>query len=150
MKALIVFDTVQGNTEIMARAMAVALTSVDVKVIRPGEVNPQDLKTIDLLVVGSPTMGGRPTHTMQAFMTGIPSDALKGIDLIVFDTRLTAGWVKIFGYAAGKIADGLKIKGGRLIASPAGFFVTGNKGPLKYGEKERAATWIKTILANKK
>ena len=150
MKVLIVFDSVQGNTEKVARAVADALEPAEVRVVRPGEVIPPDLKSIDLLIVGSPTMGGRPTQPMQAFLSGIPADALKGIDVVAFDTRLKAAWVKIFGFAAGRIANSLKNKGGRLAAPPQGFIVLGSKGPLKEGELERAAAWIKGIQASKK
>ena len=150
MKVLLVFDSVQGNTEKVARSMAAALELAEVKVVRPGEVGPPDLKSIDLLVVGSPTMGGRPTQPMHAFLSGIPADALKGIDVVAFDTRLKAAWVKIFGFASGKIAGMLKSKGGRLAAPPQGFFVLGRNGPLKEGELERAAAWIKGIQASKK
>jgi len=52
----------------------------------------------------------------------------------------------VFGYAAGRIAGNLKRKGGTLIASTEGFFVTGSEGPLKEGELERAAGLAKGIL----
>jgi flavodoxin len=151
MKALIIYDSVQGNTEKVARAMADAIApAVEVKVLKVPGVNISDLKAIDLLIVGSPTMGGRPTQPMQTFLSGIPSDVLKGVDVLAFDTRLKAGWVKIFGYAAGRIADGLKSKGGRLVTPPQGFIVAGSKGPLKEGELERAGAWIKEVQPGKK
>jgi len=151
MKVLIVYDSIQGNTEKVARAMAAALSSSgDVKVLKPGEVASSDLKSIDLLIVGSPTLGGRPTQPMQTFLAGIPADALKGIDVVAFDTRLKAAWVKIFGFASGRIADALKSKGGRLLAPPQGFFVAGRNGPLKDGESERAAEWAKGISLPKR
>ncbi|TET68870.1 MAG: nitric oxide synthase, partial [Dehalococcoidia bacterium] len=41
MKALIVYDSVYGNTEKIARAIAEAITpSGEVKVLRAGEANP--------------------------------------------------------------------------------------------------------------
>jgi flavodoxin len=150
MKVLLVFDTVQGNTDMVARAIATTLIPADVKICRPGEVTPSDFKFIDLLIVGSPTMGGRPTQPMQKFLYDIPSDAIKGIDAAAFDTRVKAKWVKIFGYAAERIADSLKNKGANLVAPPEGFFVVGSKGPLKDGELDRARAWIKGIRAEKK
>jgi flavodoxin len=54
---------------------------------------------------------------------------------------------KVFGYAAGRIADSLKAKGGRLVAEPDGFIVEDREGPLKQGELERAADWVKTVIA---
>ncbi len=57
---------------------------------------------------------------------------------------------RLFGYAAGRIADSLKAKGGNLAPPPEGFIVKGNEGPLKEGELERAAGWAKGILQSKK
>jgi flavodoxin len=150
MKVLLVYDSVQGNTEKIARAMAAALAPAEVKIVRPGEVTPPDMQSIDLLVAGSPTLGGRPTQPMQKFLAGIPAGALKDIGVAAFDTRMPAAWVKIFGFASGKMAKVLGSKGGRLAAPPEGFFVLGSKGPLKEGELERAAAWIKGIQATKK
>ena len=145
MKALVVYDSVYGNTEKVARAIGGAISG-DVKVLSAGEVNPSNLESIDLLIVGAPTQGGRPTPPVQEFLKGISPTAIKGMKVASFDTRLTAKWVIIFSYAAGKITRSLKGKGGNLIVSPEGFFVTGTKGPLKEGELERAADWAKDIV----
>ncbi len=145
MKALVVYDSVYGNTEKIARAIAGVLTG-DVKVLRPGEANPSELKSVDLLIVGSPTQGGRPTKAIQEFLNRLPEPAVKGVNVAAFDTRLSTKLVGIFGYGAGKIADSLKRKGGTLILPPEAFFVKGREGPLKEGELERAAVWAKRIL----
>ena len=151
MKALIIYDSVYGNTEKIAKAMAEAITPPDgVKVLRAGEVNPSELTSIDLLIVGSPTHGGRPTSSVQEFLNKVTQPSLKGINVAAFDTRATSKFARVFGYAAGRIGGHLKRKGGVLIASPEGFFVTGTKGPLKEGELERAAVWAKGILGSKK
>jgi hypothetical protein len=76
--------------------------------------------------------------------------SLEGINVAAFDTRTASKFARIFGNAAGRIAGHLTRKGGVLSASPEGFFVTGAKGPLKEGELERAAAWIKGILESKK
>jgi flavodoxin len=151
MKALIVYDSVYGNTEKIAKAIAEAIApSGEVKVLRAGEVNPSELASINLLIVGSPTHGGRPVPTVQDFLNKVPELALKSINVAAFDTRLQAKLVRVFGNAAGRIASNLKKKGGTLIASPVGFFTTGGKGPLKEGELERAAAWAKGISQSKK
>jgi flavodoxin len=148
MKALIVYDSVYGNTEKIARAIAEAITpSGEVKVLRAGEANPSELESIDLLIVGSPTHGGRPTPAVQNLLNKVPK--LQGIKVAAFDTRIPTKLVRVFGYAAGRIANNLKKKGSTLIASPEGFFVTGGQGPLKEGELERAAAWAKGILESK-
>ena len=151
MKALIVYDSVYGNTEKIARAIAEAITPSDeVKVLRVGEANPSELASTGLLIVGSPTHGGRPTPAIQDLLNKVPKLSLQGINVAAFDTRISTKLVGVFGYAAGRIAGNLKRKGGTLIASPEGFFVTGSKGPLKEGELERAAGWAKGILKSKK
>ena len=149
MKVLIVYDSVYGNTEKIAKAIGGAITG-EVKVLRVDEANPSELKTIDLFIVGSPTQGGRPTPAIQDFLNKVPEPSLKGINVAAFDTRFSTRFVGIFGYAAGRIADSLKKKGGTLILSPEGFFVKGKEGPLKEGELERAATWAKEIVKSKK
>jgi flavodoxin len=149
MKVLIVYDSVYGNTEKIAKAIGGAIMG-EVEVLRVSEANPFELKTIDLFIAGSPTQGGRPTPAIQDFLDKIPEPAIKNISVAAFDTRLSTKWVGIFGYAAGKIARGLKTKGGTLAVSPEGFFVKGTKGPLKEGELERAAGWAKGILESKK
>jgi flavodoxin I len=151
MKTLIVYDSVYGNTEKIARAIAEAVTpSGEVKVLRTGEANPSGLASIDLLVVGSPTHGGRATPAVQDVLNKMAQQSLKGIKVAAFDTRRQSKFARIFGNAAGRIARQLTKKGGVLIVSPEGFLVTGTKGPLKEGELERAAAWAKGILeANK-
>jgi flavodoxin len=151
MKALIVYDSVYGNTEKIARAIAEAITpSNEVKVLRASEANPSALTSINLLIVGSPTHAGRPIPKVQEFLNKVPALSLKGVNVAAFDTRVPKKIVGVFGYAAGRIAGNLKKKGGTLIASPEGFFVTGGQGPLKEGELERAAGWAKEILQSKK
>jgi flavodoxin I len=151
MKTLIVYDSVYGNTEKIARAIAEAVTpSGEVKVLRTGEANPSGLASIDLLVVGSPTHGGRATPAVQDVLNKMAQQSLKGIKVAAFDTRSQSKFARIFGNVAGRIARQLTRKGGVLIVSPEGFLVTGTKGPLKEGELERAAAWAKGILeANK-
>ena len=114
MKALIVYDSVYGNTEKIARAIAGAITaSIEVKILHAGEVNPSELKSIDLLVVGSPTQGGKPTKAIQEFLSKIPANSLKNVSVASFDTRMTMIIARLFSYAAGSIANSLKAQGGQ-------------------------------------
>ena len=149
MKALIVYDSLYGSTEKIAKAIGGAIAG-DVRVLRVGEANHSELESIDLLIIGSPTQGGRPTPAIQEFLDKIPEATLKSINVAAFDTRLSTKLVGIFGYAAGKIASSLKAKGGTLILPPEGFFVKGGKAPLKDGELGRAAAWAKVLLESKK
>ncbi len=148
MKTLIVYDSVYGNTEKIAKAIVNAITG-EAKVLRVSEVNSSEFKTFDLLIVGSPTHGGKPTRAIQAFLKEISSSALKSARVAAFDTRLSMKLVGIFGYAAEKIADNLKRNGWTIIPPTAGFFVKGKKGPLEKGDLERAVDWSKEIVKSK-
>lgn len=144
MKTLVVYDSVYGNTEKIAKAIGGAIAG-ETRVVRASEVSSAELKMIDLLIVGSPTNGGRPTPAIQDFLDNVSEPAIKGVNVAAFDTRYSTRLVGIFGFAAEKIAGSLKTKGGNLILFPEGFFVKGKKGPVKEGELERAATWAKEI-----
>ena len=144
MKAVVVYDSLYGNTEKIARAIGGAVGD-DAKVVRAGDVSLSELESVDLLVVGSPTQGGRPTTATQELLKKVSESAVRGVNVAAFDTRVTARWAAIFGYAAGRIAKSLKRKGGTLVVPPEGFFVEGTEGPLKDGELERAGAWGKRI-----
>lgn len=145
MKALIVYDSAYGNTEEIARAIGSAIGG-DTKALRAGSVNPSELASVDLLIIGSPTQGGRPTQAVQDFLSKITGASLKDMRVAAFDTRVSAKWAVIFGYAAGRIAKALKARGANLAVPPQGFLVKGTKGPLKEGELERASVWAKGIV----
>lgn len=158
MKALVLYDSAYGNTARVAEAIAAALaTAGEVTTLRAGEATPAHLQGITTLVVGSPTQGFRPTQPVTHFLQSLPNRALDGLQVAAFDTRIgeadiaknrfLALMVRLFGYAAEKIAKTLIRKGGRLVVSPAGFIVGGTEGPLLDGELERAASWAKQIIA---
>ena len=144
MKTLIVFDSMYGNTEIIARVVAEAITG-DVKVLKAGDAKPSDIGDIDLLIIGSPTQGGRHTKPVEALLSEISGTIKKSVKIAVFDTRMPAKWVKIFGFAAGKLADFFKKEGFEPVFPPEPFMVESAKGPLKAGEQERAKEWGKNI-----
>lgn len=149
MKTCVVYDSVHGNTEKIARVIGDAFAG-GARVLRVGELNPTEIRELDLLIVGAPTHGGRASESARAWLDGIPENALQGVRVAAFDTRLTTKLLQLFGYAAPRIAASLANKGGTLIGSPGGFFVTGGKGPLKEGELERAAAWAKEIIESTK
>jgi flavodoxin len=143
MKALVVFDSTWGNTEKIAQAIASGIGG-SAKACRVGTKEAKDYAAVDLLVLGSPILGGRPSPAMQTYINGIPEAAARKLTIATFDTRLTAKFAKIFGYAAVRMADQLKTKGGDFRSSE-GFFVKGRSGPLADGEIERAAAWGKGL-----
>ncbi len=144
MKTLIVYDSVYGNTEKIARAIGGAIPG-EVQVVRPAEVNLSQLGSFDLLLVGAPTQGGRATKTIQDFVSQIPEGSLQGRKVTTFDTRMKIFIAKFFGYAADRLARALKDKGGTLVSPPMGFIVKDREGPLADGELERAAKWGQEI-----
>lgn len=153
MKTLIVYDSVFGNTKTVALAMAESMkesgksTAVHVK-----KFSEDMLKGVDLLIVGSPTRGFKPTREIGVMLNLLPAGALKGIKVMAFDTRsdvkkidnkLLSFMVKHFGYAAEPIRNVLVKKGGTLVKQPEGFIVNDKEGPLMDGEIERAKKWVK-------
>lgn len=157
MKALIIYDSLFGNTEQVAKAIALALRDrVDVTTCRVGEVKTEQVTGVDMLIVGSPTQGFRPTPAIKKLLEALPAQGLKGVKVAAFDTRIAIEdvgsrfltvMVNLFGYAAKPIADRLQKKAGVLVAPPEGFIVQGKEGPLKEGELARAATWAEQIGA---
>jgi flavodoxin len=158
MKSIVLYDSLYGNTARIAEAIANALGEHgEVSILKVGEVQACQLVGVDLIIVGSPTQQFRPTAGMNKFLGSIPKNGLNGIRVAAFDTRLTEAeiekspplrfFVKLFGFAAGRIAKQLRAKGGELVALPEGFFVQGMKGPLVDGEFERAAEWARKLFA---
>ena len=151
MNALIVYDSVFGNTEKVARAVGAALGAQgNVETLPVSQVAAEKMRGLDLLVVGSPTRGLRPTEAISKLLNALPKAHLAGIQVAAFDTRLAldkidSTFVRFLvskgGYAASTIAKLLEKKGGNLLAPPEGFLVVGEQGPLVDGETERAAEW---------
>lgn len=153
MKALVVYDSVFGNTEKIAQAMAQALGS---EAVRVPSVTPQSLAGVTLLIVGSPTRAFRATPATMAWLKALPGNALTGVKVAAFDTRISAEesgsgvlklMVKVFGYAAKPILGALQKKGGQAVATDEGFYVNASEGPLRDGELERAAAWAAKLAA---
>jgi flavodoxin len=148
MRSLVVFDTLHGNTAKVAEAIGDALPG-EVSVNHVGEVSTDDLKAVDLLIVGSPTHGGWFTEPIKGWLNQIPATALEGIRVAAFDTRTRPTTLsRLFGFAAPRIASSLEKKGVTVVVPPEGFLVEGIKGPLTGGEHERAAGWAQQLAAS--
>ncbi|WP_224701126.1 flavodoxin family protein [Devosia aquimaris] len=156
MTVLIVHDSIYGNTASIATAMAQALQhdyTVRLEAVNPGHV--PDLTNVDMLIVGSPTRGFRPTHSIQEVLEALPEAALSGLRAAAFDTRLDLEtiqpaplrWViEVGGYAAQTIERRLTTRGCHIVGEATGFLVLGTEGPLKDGELERAASWARAMV----
>lgn len=153
MKALVIYDSVFGNTEEIARAVGRGL-GADVMVVNVKKATNNDLQGVDLLVVGSPTRSFSATPELLAFLQALPEEGLKAVKAAAFDTRIDVktipflfrGMVDKGGYAAPLIARLLEQKGAVLLIPPQAFFVKDREGPLRTGELERAAAWAQGIL----
>lgn len=153
MNLLVVYDTRYGNTEKIAAAIASGLGE-RVPAHPIDKIDPTALPALDVLVVGSPTQGGRPTAALQAWLARLPAGKLNGVRVGAFDTRIEArdhgfllrALMGVIGFAAQPILDSLEAAGGVTAAAPEGFIVEGREGPLRQGETERAAAWGKALL----
>lgn len=155
MKILVVYDSVFGNTEQIARAIGAALAGAgEVQVLRVTAVTSAHLAGVNLLLVGSPTRGFAATPDLTAWLANLPAGALTGVRAVAFDTRIDANtigfflarWLVASNYADKKMQKVLLEKGATAAAPSAGFIVKDREGPLREGELERASTWAKTLL----
>jgi flavodoxin I len=157
MKSLVVFDSLFGNTETVARAVAEALSAYgEARAVRVAEIEPWHMQEVELLVVGSPTQKFRPSAATQAWLRRLPPGALDGVRVAAFDTRIDVasvgnrllstlvGW---FGYAAEPIEKQLLRVGGAGAGPPAGFIVEDKQGPLRPGESDRARAWARQLAS---
>ena len=149
MKALVVYDSVFGNTEKVAQAMGAALGCEARRAI---EVTPEQppVWMFSSSAADAGVSGARPSRHLKS----IPRVS-QGVKVAAFDTRMDVKEVnnavltvfaKAFGYAAEPIGKQLVKKGGTQAVPPAGFVVNGEKGPLRDGELERAAAWAQQVL----
>ena|SRR5215204_4922092 len=136
MRALVIYDSLYGNTAHIAQAIGGAL-SAEVHPIT--EVNTIPAK-LDLLVIGGPTQGHGIDQPLKDFLSELPGESFEGVAVAAFDTRLH--WPEFLsGSAAKEIAKRLKENGAHLVAAPESFFVDGKEGPLSAGELDRATQW---------
>jgi flavodoxin len=152
MKTIVIYDSLYGNTQAIAEAIGKAL-GPDVLVSNVKDTIPAMTRGAELVIVGAPTHGGRPSQGMKAFLKNIPADSLKDIRVAAFDTHNSVddqgGFVKMLvnflGTAAKHILKDLEKRGGIAVAAPEGFLVNGKEGPLKEGELQRAGSWATEI-----
>lgn len=161
MRAVIVFDSMFGNTGDIAEAVAEGLVphgQVDLFAVddAPTHVDAD----VDLLVVGGPTHGhglsnrtsrhASAKQTAQGATSGRiglrewlasldpPSRSVSAV--ATFDTRFhKPAWLT--GSAARGAATRLCRRGYTLVVPPESFFVDAGTGPLRDGETDRARRW---------
>ncbi|WIX75616.1 flavodoxin domain-containing protein [Amycolatopsis carbonis] len=164
MREVIVYESMFGTTEELARAVAEGLGAADVV---PVDTAPHDLAGHDLLVVGAPTHvhGLSRPATRKAAAEQTPEGTRThepgmrewlatfqilppGLDTAVFETRLAKPrWLT--GSAARAVAKVLRRLGHAPVVPPASFFVetAGSKTRLVEGERARARAWGASLAA---
>jgi flavodoxin len=163
LRAQVVYESMFGNTEWVARAVAegLRLEAFDTTVVNVGEAPHTD--EYDLLVVGGPTHAfslSRASTRQDAVKQGAPAEAATtglrewiaalakptdaGRLVAAFDTRVRK--VKHLPAAASRKAAHLMAKKGyELVVPPHGFLVEDVSGPLADGQLEEATAWGRKI-----
>ena len=153
MNAILLYESLFGNTAAVARAIADGLRSIGEVTLSLFEEVPEALaKEADLLVLGGPTHGwgmtkptSRTSRQAQGYIVGARewlerSGPTQGAKAAAFDTRFDKPrWLT--GSAALRIGRQLGRKGYQLVVPPESFFVQHTDGPLKQGEENRARGW---------
>jgi len=167
MRAMVVYESLYGNTRQVAHAIADGLAAqCDVELSEVGDAG-RDLTHVDLLVAG----GSTHAHGMMSERTrrGAVEDAEAGRDLVstgpvlrdwiadvtpapgagaaAFDTRI--GKPRWLTGSAGKgISRRLRERGFLVLGEPGSFLVDGGEGPLQEGELDRAREWAAELAAH--
>jgi hypothetical protein len=165
MKALVVYESMFGNTELVARAIAAGLretAQVDLVEVTQAPLAPGD--DVDLVVAGGPTHAfsmsrmrtradaisrgatqGSEGFGLREWLAALPSGRHHE-KLATFDTR--AEQVRRFpGSAARGAARVGKRHGFVAAAESESFYVLDVDGPLVDGELERATEWGRALAA---
>jgi len=160
MHAMVVYETVWGNTEQLAREIAEGIGADTVDVVDAASAPPAIENDVDLLVVGGPThafsMSTASTResARQQGATRIPAGGIRewierlstptsSVPVATFDTRVVSP--RLPGSAAKKAMKRLVALGFRPAVKPETFGVHGYSGPVADGELERARQWGRTI-----
>jgi flavodoxin len=145
MRAVVLYDSLYGNTEQIARVIAEVLEhSYDVELIRADEFERMD-EPPDVLVVGSPTHNRRPSPAMRQALWALERGDVSGVAAAAFDTRYERPRF-LTGSAAIGIAKLLKRSGAVVEIGAESFLVEDKEGPLVHGEIERAKRWAHQVL----
>jgi flavodoxin-like protein len=165
MKALVVYESMYGNTAAVGDAIAASLRArgLDVEAGPVSRIDPQEAAEVDVLVVGGPThvhgMSSSRTRktaadddkntfaepTLEPGLRDWVRQLPPGRSRLAaaFDTRIDKP-VILTGSAAKGIGRRLKGRGFRLVAQPECFLVS-TENRLLDGEVERAKTWGREV-----
>ncbi len=136
-KALVVYSSMFGNTEKVAKALAAGLEkgSVNVEVVKASDVKLDQLDKVDLLCVGSPVNAWGMSSSVKDFLGHLAVvKGLSGKKAFAFDTKLKG---RLAGTAGGKIEKKLTKLGLTVVRHSESAVVKGREGPLEEGAEAR-------------
>jgi flavodoxin len=153
MNALVVYYSLYGNTRRLAEAMAEELQAAGAaRAVSLDQLRPEDLKEINLVVLGSPTHIQNVPKAVRAALALLPRQSLAGKGVAAFDTSVKTWGPLMSMTAAHGLLRRLRKLGGKRLASPETFFVKavdvkpeGEFDLLTEGELERARQWAAMI-----
>jgi flavorubredoxin len=131
LKAAVIYDSVYGNTEKVAKALAAGLESggATVDIVKVDAVKFDEIDAFDLFCVGSPTHAWNASKPMKEFLEHFKTvKGLAGKKAFVFDTKMKS---RLAGSAAGKIENKLKNLDLTIARHSESAIVLGREGPLE-------------------
>ncbi|MFN2199163.1 MAG: flavodoxin family protein [Anaerolineales bacterium] len=147
MKVLIVYFSRFGNTRLAAEVMAEAASSNgDVQVQAFAELTPEVLRAAELGLFGTPTHRMNLPEELRPLLAGLPKGCLRGTAVAAFDTSYKMNGFLTRMTAAKKLDRKLRRLGGKRVARPETFIVSGREGPLAEGELARARAWAAALV----
>ena len=131
MKVLIVFDTKHGNTQQCAELIADGINSVEsneTKVVNVKDFDPNEDKTYDLMLIGSPNHMGSHVKSIKKFIKNLASTSVKANSFAAFDTYMSKDYEKAVKKMEKQLSENLP---NSTIALPGlSIKVGGMKGPI--------------------
>ncbi|MBY9014956.1 MAG: flavodoxin family protein [Candidatus Lokiarchaeota archaeon] len=131
MKVLIIFYTKHGNTQKVAELIADGINSVEgneTEVVNVKDFDLNEIKTYDLILIGSPNHGGRHTKSIKKFISNLSSISVKVNSFAVFDTYMKSDFEKAVKKMEKQIIENLP---NSTMALPGlSIKVGGMKGPI--------------------
>ena len=148
MNALVVYHSQFGNTQQVAEAIVEVLQGAGaVRTIRADQLAAEDLQSVDLIVMGTPTHKMNLPQAVRPVFEQLPRRILRGVPVAAFDTSYKMSAFLARFTASKRVDRKLRKLGGKRLVPPETFHVEEHhEGPLFDGEIERAKTWAQTIL----
>lgn len=132
MKALVIYDSLYGNTEKVARALTSGMREqgIEVDCVRANAVDVGTLGAYDTIVIGGPTHRLGLSETMKTFTKQLKEADVKNKQAFAFDTKYKK---RFAGSAANKIEQRMKQSGMKVVKPNVSAIVLGREGPLEDG-----------------